>query len=66
MQDKETDRLLTRKEVETRFGIGKRYLETSVKTGTGPRFVRVGRLVRYRVSDIHHWIDQNTMSGSGQ
>ena len=28
--------------------------------GTGPRMVRFGRLVRYRVRDIEDWIEANT------
>jgi predicted DNA-binding transcriptional regulator AlpA len=29
-------------------------------TGTGPRFVRVGRLIRYTGSDVEQWIAANT------
>lgn len=53
------DRLLDRKEVEQYFGIPKRYLELAVMRGDGPRIVRVGRLVRYRVSDVRLWIEAN-------
>ncbi|WP_422026012.1 helix-turn-helix transcriptional regulator [Roseovarius sp.] len=53
------DRLLDRKEVEQHFGIPKRYLELAVMRGDGPRIVRVGRLVRYRVSDVRLWIEAN-------
>ena len=28
--------------------------------GTGPRFVKIGRTVRYRLSDIQEWIDSNS------
>lgn len=56
----ETSQLLTRDEVETRFGIPKRFLETCVAKSEGPPIVRVGRLVRYRVSDILGWIELNT------
>ena len=51
------DRLLTRDEVELRFGIPKRFLELAVSRNEGPRCIRIGRLVRYRVSDIREWID---------
>lgn len=33
----------------------KRYL------GTGPKFVKLGRRVFYKWSDVHAWIDANTM-----
>lgn len=54
------ERLLDRKEVEERFGISKRFLETNAVRGVGPRFVRVGRLVRYRARDIQAWIEANS------
>jgi len=46
-------------EVEARFGISKRFLEISAMSGDGPRLVRIGRLVRYRIKDIQHWIEAN-------
>jgi predicted DNA-binding transcriptional regulator AlpA len=29
-------------------------------TGTGPKFVRVGRSIRYKQTDIEQWIAENT------
>ena len=66
MQDEDQDRLLTREEVEHRFGITKRYLEVSARRGDGPNLVRVGRSIRYRVKDIRYWIDENTIPGAGR
>ncbi|MFZ5876373.1 MAG: helix-turn-helix transcriptional regulator [Nitrospirota bacterium] len=54
----EEDRLLTRAEVELRFGFPtKRFLELAANRGDGPPFVRFGRFVRYRVRDIRDWIE---------
>ena len=53
------DRLLNRQEVEARFGISKRFLEIASVRGIGPRFVRVGRSVRYRPCDVRKWIEAN-------
>ncbi len=50
------ERLLSRAEVEARFGIPKRFLEISCSKGTGPPVVRIGRLVRYAPTDIRAWI----------
>lgn len=50
------DRLLNRAEVEERFGIPKRFLEMAVMRGDGPPFIKIGRLVRYRINDIETWI----------
>lgn len=60
MKPNDTERLLTRVEVEERFGIPKRFLEVAALRGNGPKIVRIGRLVRYRVKDIDAWIDANT------
>lgn len=59
-REEETDRLLNRDEVEVRFGVSKRFLELAVARGNGPRFVRIGSLVRYTVKDIRAWIAENT------
>ncbi|MDB4111935.1 hypothetical protein N9571_05215 [Yoonia sp.] len=50
MKSEKDERLLTRDQVEDRFGIPKRFLEISVMTGDGPSIVRIGRSVRYRPS----------------
>ena len=57
----DNDRLLSRDEVERRFGISKRFLELAVPKRTGPRYVRIGSLVRYTVKDIRAWIAANTV-----
>ena len=49
-------RLIRRMEVEEQFGIPVRFLELAVTRGDGPPIVRLGRSVRYRISDIHSWI----------
>ena len=30
--------------------------------GRGPRYMKVGRLVRYRRSDVETWLDANTVT----
>jgi hypothetical protein len=44
------------------------YLHTNVNSlaqmrylGNGPKFIKVGRLVRYRWADVLDWLAQNTM-----
>jgi len=64
MVDEDEDRVLTRDEVEARFGIPKRFLETAIHRGTGPTVVRIGRLVRYRVRDVRDWIDAQAVRSS--
>ncbi len=50
-------RLISRTEVEEHFGVSKRFLELAAMKGEGPRFVRIGRTVRYRREDIEEWIE---------
>ena len=63
MVQTDNDKLLTRSEVAERFGISKRFLETSAASGSGPDLVKVGRLVRYRVRDIEAWIESQIVRG---
>jgi predicted DNA-binding transcriptional regulator AlpA len=58
-------RLLRRSEVEDLFGISVRFLELAAMRGDGPPIVRLGRSVRYRVCDIHDWIEKQIDRGSG-
>ena len=42
------DRLLSRPEVHTHFGLTQRFLEVAAVKGNGPPFIKLGRSVRYR------------------
>jgi predicted DNA-binding transcriptional regulator AlpA len=33
--------------------------------GTGPRFIRAGRLIRYRPEDVNAWIEAQTVETAG-
>lgn len=51
------DRLLTRDDVESEFGLTRRFLEISAWRGDGPPMVKIGRrAVRYRRADVADWI----------
>lgn len=59
------ERLLTRKEVEQVFGYpSKRFLELAALRGDGPVMVRIGRSVRYRVSDLRSWIASHQVAST--
>ncbi|MGO1407967.1 MAG: helix-turn-helix transcriptional regulator [Brachybacterium sp.] len=36
------------------------------KAGTGPRGFRFGRELRFRVSDVEHWLDEQAESPEGR
>jgi len=56
------DLLLSRTEVESHFGISKRFLEVTGLKADGPPYIRIGRSVRYRAQDIRAWIDINLVT----
>lgn len=62
-----TDRLLSRIEVETLFGISKRFLEIAALRGDGPPMIKIGkRMVRYRVADLRAWLTKRTVLHTSQ
>lgn len=34
--------------------------------GTGPRYIKIGRLVRYRIEDLDAWLEAQTRSSTSQ
>ncbi len=60
-----SDRLLTRSEVQSYFGLSQRFLETSVAKRGGPPVFRIGRSVRYRVGDLRAWIEAQRVEIDG-
>ena len=64
MQD---EKLLTRREVEARFGITKRLFELAALHGGGPPMVRIGkRSIRYRPADIRAWLESRLVENTAQ
>lgn len=61
-----SDRLLSRAEVEVTFGLSRRFLEVSAVRGDGPPMVKIGRSVRYRVSDLRSWIEARRVNSTSQ
>jgi len=67
MQQTLTDeRLMTRAEVQTYFGLTQRFLEVSAVRGNGPPMVKIGRSVRYRVADLRDWIAARRVNSTSQ
>ena len=57
------DRLLLPPETSQKLGIKTSTLAKWRSVGRGPRFVLVGRLPRYRLSDIDAWLNRNVRGG---
>jgi predicted DNA-binding transcriptional regulator AlpA len=51
------DKLLTPEAVAERIGVTEKSLTNWRGAGTGPAFVRAGRLIRYREADVTAWIE---------
>ncbi|HEX7082024.1 MAG TPA: helix-turn-helix domain-containing protein [Gammaproteobacteria bacterium] len=59
----QTDPLLRQEAVAEYIDVSMATLEKWRKTGRGPAHIRVGRLVRYRQSDLDRWLRQQTVGG---
>jgi predicted DNA-binding transcriptional regulator AlpA len=54
-------RLLTTKQVTDALGLSPSTLSRLRFRGIGPRYVRIGDMVRYNPADIERWIDANSV-----
>ncbi|AUM17208.1 MULTISPECIES: helix-turn-helix domain-containing protein [Rhodococcus] len=57
------DRWLSREEVANRLQIPPKTLAQWASLGRGPRFARIGRYARYRLSDVLAWEASLTRHG---
>jgi len=64
MAAQQYDKLLTQQEVSAWTSMSIAWLEVSRCKGTGIPFVKLGKSVRYRTSDVQSFIDSN-VRGSG-
>lgn len=51
-----SESLLSQKEVSVLLQVKQKTLEAWRHRGGGPRFVKLGRCVRYRLSDLHAFV----------
>jgi excisionase family DNA binding protein len=52
---------ITPEQLSQILGVPEKTLERWRKQGTGPRFIRAGRHVRYRRADVAEWMDQHVV-----
>lgn len=55
------DRLLNQKQVAELLGMSEAWLEMSRFKGTGLPYIKMGRAIRYRESDIHKYVEEHTV-----
>jgi len=59
------EKLLTTPQAAAVIGLHPSYLAKARLTGTGPRFLKIGRAVRYRRLDVEAWLaDKGRVSTS--
>jgi predicted DNA-binding transcriptional regulator AlpA len=58
--------LLDQREAAELLGISPRTLERHRVAGTGPRFSRIGRLVRYRQCDLATFVELNLRGSTSE
>ena len=55
MEEFADDKWLTRQELADRYGLPVKTPAGWASKGTGPRYAKIGRHVRYRLSDVIDW-----------
>ena len=56
--------LLTERDLELLLTISGHTLQAWRSTGQGPKYVKLGRTVMYRMMDVQLWINNNVQSGT--
>ncbi len=59
------DRLLSRKEVSAYLDVPQRTLDAWASSGAGPPYFRVGKHARYRLEDVHLWLQARRVEQRG-
>ena len=52
--------LWNQKQLAEYLGKSTAWCERARWAGDGPKFIKLGRHVRYRVEDVHAWIDEHS------
>ncbi len=60
----ENETLLTRQQLAEKLGCTPQHLENLATRGDGPEFIKVGRLVRYRLSSVDRWLNARTVTST--
>jgi predicted DNA-binding transcriptional regulator AlpA len=58
------DPLLTRPQLAEMIGCTLQHLENLAIRGDGPAMIKIGRLVRYRQSEVERWFSERTVAST--
>lgn len=56
----ERNRIFTTEELSEYIGIAVHTLALYRLYGSGPKYLKLGRVIRYKLGDVLDWIDQKT------
>lgn len=62
----EQDRLVDEHEAASVLGLKRQTMAVWRSRGRGPMFVRIGRLVKYRMSELSRYVDSNTFANTAE
>lgn len=65
MEDGVTSELMAPAELAQRLAKSTAVLANWRYLGIGPRFIKLGKSVRYRVADVEAWLDEQTRQQTG-
>ena len=65
MDNDADERWLSRQQLADRYGLPVKTPAQWASKGTGPRYARIGRHVRYRLSDVIAWEEQRFAARPG-
>ncbi len=57
---------LSTQDAARHLGLSKSTLEKTRLTGTGPRYLKLGRLVRYRIDDLEEWLSERLVTSTSE
>ena len=58
--------LLTQRQAAALLCLSERTLERFRVSGIGPKFVRMGKSIRYRLGDVEAWIERRTVGSTSE
>ena len=61
MDDSDADKWISRRELAQRYGVSVKTPAEWASKGTGPRYAKFGRHVRYRLGDVIDWEQRRLM-----
>jgi len=59
------DQLIGKKELAKFIGVSEGTVTRMVTTGTGPRYYRIGLFVKFKLSDVHAYLEQCAVEPRG-